>query len=60
MVRDFAHFALQIQGNHAAKDAQRDFCREMMLVRPVANPELYDGIWERYVSVLQGEYAMSE
>jgi acyl-CoA dehydrogenase len=60
MVRDFAHFALQIYGNHAAKDAQRDFCREMMLVRPVHRPEQYDGIWEKYVSVLQGEYAMSE
>ncbi len=60
MVRDFAHFALLIYGNHGARDDQRAFCREIMLIKAVPDPEQYNKIWEQYVSVLNGEYAMNE
>ena len=60
MVRDFAHFALQIYGNHSTKDEQRQFCTKIMLIKAVPNPEQYNKVWEKYVSVLNGEYAMNE
>ena len=60
MVRDFAHFALQIYGNHTTKDEQRAYCTKIMLIKAVANPEQYNKVWEKYVSVLNGEYAMNE
>ncbi len=60
MVRDFAHFALQIYGNHNSKDEQRAYCTKIMLIKAVANPEQYNKVWEKYVSVLNGEYAMNE
>jgi acyl-CoA dehydrogenase len=60
MVRDFAHFALQIYGNHSTKDEQRTFCRDIMLIKAVPNPEQYGRVWEKYASVLNGEYAMNE
>jgi len=31
-----------------------------MLIRAVPDPEQYDRVWQRYVSVLNGEYAMNE
>ena len=31
-----------------------------MLIKAVPNPEQYDRVWERYVSILNGEYAMNE
>jgi hypothetical protein len=31
-----------------------------MLIKAVANPEQYNKVWEKYVSALNGEYAMSE
>jgi acyl-CoA dehydrogenase len=60
MVRDFAQFAMQIYGNHGSKDAQRDYCVKIMLIKGVPSPEQYNRVWEQYVSVLNGEYAMNE
>jgi acyl-CoA dehydrogenase len=60
MVRDFAQFAMQIYGNHGSKDAQRDYCVKIMLIKAVPNPEQYNSVWQQYVSVLNGEYAMNE
>jgi acyl-CoA dehydrogenase len=60
MVRDFAHFALQIYGNHTTKDEQRAYCTKIMLIKAVPNPEQYNKIWEKYVFALNGEYAMNE
>ena len=60
MVRDFAHFALQIYGNHNTTDEQREFCTKIMHIKAAANPEQYNKVWEKYVSVLNGEYAMNE
>ena len=60
MVRDFAHFALQIYGMHAARDDQRAFCREIMLVRAVPAPGECDRIWKERVLVLDGEYRMND
>jgi acyl-CoA dehydrogenase len=60
MVRDFAQFAMQIYGNHSSKDTQRDYCVKIMLIKAVPNSEQYDRVWQQYVSVLNGEYAMNE
>jgi len=60
MVRDFAQFAMQIYGNHSSKDAQRDYCVKIMLIKAVPNSEQYNSVWQQYVSVLNGEYAMNE
>jgi acyl-CoA dehydrogenase len=60
MVRDFAQFAMQIYGNHSSRDAQRDYCVKIMLIKAVPNSEQYDSVWQQYVSVLNGEYAMNE
>jgi acyl-CoA dehydrogenase len=60
MVRDFAHFALQIYGNHGSQDTQREYCAQIMLIKAVPNPEQYNKVWEKYVYVLNGEYAMNE
>lgn len=60
MVRDFAHFALQIYGNHSSRDEQRDYCTKIMLIKAVPDAAQYNKVWERYVSVLNDEYAMSE
>jgi len=59
MVRDFALFALQIYYNHNSKDEQRSFCKEIMLIKPVADPAQYNTVWEKYVSALNGEYEMN-
>ena len=60
MVRDFAHFALQIYGNHGTRDDQREVCLAIMRLKAVPDPDQYQRIWEGYVSVLNGEYAMNE
>jgi acyl-CoA dehydrogenase len=60
MVRDFAQFAMQVYGNHGSKDAQRAYCGKTMLTKAVPNPAQYNRVWEQYVSVLNGEYAMNE
>jgi hypothetical protein len=31
-----------------------------MLIKAVPNPEQYNKVWEKYVAVLNGEYAMNE
>jgi acyl-CoA dehydrogenase len=59
MVRDFALFALQIYYNHNTKDEQRAFCKEIMLIKPVADPEQHNRVWEKYVFSLNGEYEMN-
>ena len=59
MVRDFALFALQIYYNHNTKDKQRAFCKEIMLIKPVADPEQHNRVWEKYVFALNGEYEMN-
>ena len=59
MVRDFALFSLQIYYNHNTKDEQRTFCKKIMLIKPVADPEQYNRVWEKYVFVLNGEYEMN-
>ncbi len=60
MVRDFAHFALQIYGNHGSQDTQREYCAQIMLIKAAPNPEQYNKVWKKYVYVLNGEYAMNE
>jgi acyl-CoA dehydrogenase len=60
MVRDFAHFALQIYGMHAARDDQRAFCREILLLKAVPAPEQADRIWKERVLALNGEYRMND
>lgn len=59
MVRDFASFALQIYGMHNTKDEQRAFCKEIMLIKAVADDAQYQRIWEKYVLALNGEYEMN-
>ncbi|MGC9325900.1 MAG: acyl-CoA dehydrogenase family protein [Desulfomonilia bacterium] len=60
MVRDFALFALQIYGNHSAKDEQRTYCTKIMQIKAVPDPDQYNRVWETYVFPLNGEYAMNE
>ena len=60
MVRDFAKFALQIYGMHNSKEDQRAFCREIMLIKAMANEAQYNRVWEKYVFPLNGEYQMNE
>lgn len=60
MVRDFARFALQIYGMHNTRDDQRDYCRQIMLIKPQAAEDQYNRVWEKYVYALNGEYAMNE
>ena len=59
MVRDFALFSLQIYYNHNTKDEQRTFCKKIMLIKPVADHEQYNKVWEKYVFALNGEYEMN-
>ena len=59
MIRDFALFALQIYYNHNTKDEQRSYCKEIMLIKPVADPEQHNRVWEKYVFALNGEYEMN-
>jgi acyl-CoA dehydrogenase len=60
MVRDFAQFALQIYGMHSATEPQRELCKEIMLIKAISDPGQYNRVWETYVSILNGEYAMNE
>lgn len=59
MARDFSLFALQIYCNHNTRDEQRAFCKEIMLIKPVADPEQHNRVWEKYVFALNGEYEMN-
>jgi acyl-CoA dehydrogenase len=60
MVRDFSRFALQIYGMHNAREEQRSFCKEIMLIRPVGDETQYNRVWESYVFPLNGEYQMND
>lgn len=60
MVRDFASFALQIYGMNTTKAEQRDFCRQIMLIRTVGDDEQVSRVWEKYVFPLNGEYQMND
>jgi len=60
MVRDFARFALQIYGMHNTKEDQRAYCKDIMLIKSQGDDTQYDRVWQKYVAVLNGEYAMSE
>lgn len=60
MVHDFAHFALQIYGNHTTTDEQRSFCKEIMLIKAVPDDAQYQRVWGKYVFPLNGEYEMNE
>ncbi len=59
MVRDFSRFALSIYAMHNTKEEQRAFCKDIMLIRPVADNDQYNRIWEKYVFALNGEYEMN-
>ncbi len=59
MVRDFASFGLQIYGNHSTNDAQREFCKEIMLIKAVPDMEQYNKVWQEHVLSLNGEYEMN-
>jgi len=59
MVRDFAGFALQMYGNHKARDDQRPFCKEIMLIKAVPDDAQYRSVWEKHVFPLNGEYEMN-
>ncbi|MDI6742474.1 MAG: acyl-CoA dehydrogenase family protein [Smithella sp.] len=60
MVRDFSRFALQIYGMHNTKEEQRAYCKEIMLIKSQGDDAQYDGVWQKHVLSLNGEYAMSE
>jgi acyl-CoA dehydrogenase len=59
MVRDFATFALQIYGMNTTTEAQRGFCRDIMLIRAVGDDGQVNRIWENYIITLNGEYEMN-
>ena len=60
MVRDFSRFALQIYSMHNAKDEQRAFCKDIMLIKSKGDDVQYNRVWSKYVFSLNGEYAMNE
>lgn len=60
MVRDFARFALQIYGMHNTTDAQRAYCKDIMLINAQGDEAQYNRVWEKYVFPLNGEYVMNE
>jgi acyl-CoA dehydrogenase len=60
MVRDFSRFALQIYSMHNAKDEQRAFCKDIMLIKSEGDDAQYNRVWSKYVFSLNGEYAMNE
>ena len=59
MVRDFAAFGLEIYDNHATSDPQRNFCRDIMLIRPEKDNSQYLKMWKDYVLPLNGAYEMT-
>ncbi len=58
MVRDFAAFGLEIYDIHVTSDAQREYCKQIMLIKPEQNNEEYQKVWKEYVYPLNGQYAM--
>jgi len=59
MVRDFASFGLEIYDIHVTNDAQREFCKQIMLLRPEQSDEEYQKVWNEYVFSLNGQYVMT-
>ena len=59
MVRDFASFGLEIYDIHVTSDAQREFCKQIMLLRPEQSDEEYQKVWKEYVFPLNGQYVMT-
>jgi len=60
MVHDFSRFSLQIYGMENARDEQRTYCKDIMLIKPKGDSAQYDRVWAKYVAPLSGEYAMNE
>ena len=60
MVRDFSAFGLQIYGKFTTNDTQRGYCKAIMLMMAVPDPEQYDKIWQTCVIALNGEYEMTD
>ncbi len=59
MVRDFASFGLEIYDIHVTSDAQREFCKQIMLIKPERDDEEYQKVWKEYVFPLNGQYVMT-
>ena len=59
MVRDFAAFGLEIYDIHVTSDAQREYCKQIMLIKPERNDGEYQKIWKEYVYPLNGSYVMA-
>jgi acyl-CoA dehydrogenase len=59
MIRDFSKFALTIYALYNTKPEQQAFCKDIMLIKPVADMDQYNKVWEKYVFALNGEYEMS-
>jgi hypothetical protein len=45
---------------HNAKDEQRAFCKDIMLIKSEGDDVQYNRVWSKYVFSLNGEYAMNE
>jgi acyl-CoA dehydrogenase len=60
MVRDFSRFSLEIYGKNTTNDSQREYCKEIMLIRSVPNLAQYEKVWKTHVITLSGEYRMTE
>jgi len=60
MVRDFAAFALPIYGMPQTTEAQRSFCKEILLTKVVGDDAQYNRVWEKYVYPLNGEYDIND
>lgn len=59
MVRDFASFGLEIYDIHVTSDAQREYCKQIMLIKPEQNDEEYQKVWKEHVYPLNGRYVMT-
>lgn len=59
MVRDFAKFGLEIYENPLTNDTQLEFFKEIMLIKPEKEFEVYEHIWNNYVYVLKNQYEMN-
>lgn len=59
MVRDFAAFGLEIYDIHVTNDTQREYCKQIMLIKSERNDEEYQKVWKEYVYPLNGQYVMT-
>ena len=58
MVRDFSKFALQIYSKTGSTEKQMELCLKM-IKKPVTDPERFDRVWAKHVSVLSDAYEMN-